>query len=87
MAAEPGGFAPVSLKYHLISPQSLAISIGVHDLTFNIAFRQRGGNQLRARPKTNAAPTVGRFDYSLPPDKDPPVGYICYRCGQKGAWG
>jgi len=26
----------------------------------------------------------GKFDYSLPPDKEPPVGYICYRCGQKG---
>lgn len=26
------------------------------------------------------------FDYSMPPDKEPPVGYICYRCGQKGHW-
>ncbi len=46
--------------------------------------RQRGGNQFRPRPKTGAAPSGGKFDYSLPPDKEPPVGYICYRCGQKG---
>lgn len=22
----------------------------------------------------------------MAPDKDPPLGYICYRCGQKGHW-
>ncbi|KLT42029.1 DWNN-domain-containing protein [Cutaneotrichosporon oleaginosum] len=28
----------------------------------------------------------GKFDYSVAPDKEPPLGYICYRCGQKGHW-
>ena len=27
---------------------------------------------------------AGKFDFSVAPDKEPPVGYICYRCGQKG---
>ncbi|GMK53944.1 hypothetical protein CspeluHIS016_0105300 [Cutaneotrichosporon spelunceum] len=28
----------------------------------------------------------GKFDFSVAPDKEPPLGYICYRCGQKGHW-
>lgn len=27
-----------------------------------------------------------KYDFSLGPEKEPPVGYICYRCGQKGHW-
>ncbi|WVQ83104.1 hypothetical protein IAT38_005242 [Cryptococcus sp. DSM 104549] len=27
-----------------------------------------------------------KFDYGVAPDKEPPLGYICYRCGQKGHW-
>ena len=54
------------------------------------ALRQpRAAAQHRQRQKPTGPPgggAPGKFDYSLPPDKDPPVGYICYRCGQKGHW-
>jgi protein MPE1 len=41
---------------------------------------------MRGRPKPPgpARPSAGKFDYSMPTDKEPPQGYICYRCGQKG---
>jgi protein MPE1 len=53
--------------------------------------QSRGGNGMRGRPRApgpagGAGPgRGGKFDYSMPTDKEPPVGYICYRCGQKGA--
>jgi protein MPE1 len=50
-------------------------------------FRQpRAAAQFRQRPKptTSAGGPSQKFDYSMPSDKEPPVGYICYRCGQKG---
>lgn len=37
-------------------------------------------------PGGSARGQGGQFDYSLPPDREPPHGYICYRCGQKGHW-
>lgn len=39
---------------------------------------------MRARNKAATAPK-SKFDFNVPTDKEPPQGYICYRCGQKGA--
>ena len=51
--------------------------------------RGSGGNRGRGRPPgvggpPRGGPGAGKFDYSMPTDKEPPTGYICYRCGQKG---
>jgi hypothetical protein len=52
--------------------------------------RGSGGNRGRGRPPGvggppgRGGPGAGKFDYSMPTDKEPPTGYICYRCGQKG---
>ncbi|ORY25626.1 DWNN domain-domain-containing protein [Naematelia encephala] len=50
----------------------------------------RAQQQRRAQTRPTGPPggggSGGKFDYSMPPDKEPPVGYICYRCGQKGHW-
>lgn len=37
-------------------------------------------------PPGRSGPGAGKFDYSMPTDKEPPTGYICYRCGQKGTY-
>lgn len=39
-------------------------------------------------PSGSSASTQQKFEYSMSgqTDKEPPVGYICYRCGQKGHW-
>jgi hypothetical protein len=55
----------------------------LHALTTGTHRQPRAAAQYRQR-RAAAAPTGNKFDYSLPPDKDVPSGYICYRCGQKG---
>ncbi|TYJ58850.1 hypothetical protein B9479_000282 [Cryptococcus floricola] len=43
--------------------------------------------QRTAKPSSSAiAGAATKYDFSIAPDKEPPVGYICYRCGQKGHW-
>lgn len=50
---------------------------------FNTASRGRGRGGFGG---AGGRPHPGGFDPSQAPDKEPPVGYICYRCGQKGHW-
>lgn len=38
----------------------------------------------RANKPSSSAVAGAKYDFDLPSDKEPPVGYICYRCGQKG---
>nr|ODO00886.1 protein MPE1 [Cryptococcus depauperatus CBS 7855] len=47
-------------------------------------YRPAAGRPRPAKPGAPAAP--GKYDFSIAPDKEPPVGYICYRCGKKGHW-
>lgn len=44
-------------------------------------FRSRGGAPHRGGPPRNFTPRDNPH-----PDRPPPIGYICYRCGQKGHW-
>lgn len=48
-------------------------------------FNTRPGADRRPF-KPPGAGGAQKFDHSIAPDKEPPVGYICYRCGQKGHW-
>lgn len=55
------------------------------------SFRPRGGGPGHAAPPANwsgQGPPPGmsssNWHYLQNPDKEPPPGYICFRCGQKG---
>ncbi|OCF37220.1 protein MPE1 [Kwoniella heveanensis BCC8398] len=49
-------------------------------------YRAPAARAARTTKPQGSAMAAAKYDFSLPPDKDPPVGYICYRCGQKGHW-
>lgn len=75
---------------------SLYVSLWPNDTKLtNSQSRGSGGNRGRGRPPGvggagggrgggAAGAGAGRFDYSMPTDKEPPTGYICYRCGHRG---
>jgi hypothetical protein len=45
----------------------------------------RGGSHAARGGRPGAPPPQQQQkNFSLPPDREPPVGYICYRCGNKG---
>jgi protein MPE1 len=77
--------------------EDMSLYVALLLLTTKLTYSQSrgsGGNRGRGRPPGvgagaggrggGAAGVGGRFDYSMPTDKEPPTGYICYRCGQKG---
>ncbi|KAJ3121668.1 hypothetical protein HK098_003492, partial [Nowakowskiella sp. JEL0407] len=55
----------------------------VYNSSYRGRGRGRGGAHNAERPHTNSLPED--FSYQIDePVKTPPVGYVCYRCGQKG---
>lgn len=48
--------------------------------------RFQDNNRRPFKPSGPGGGGANRFDFSIAPDKEPPVGYICYRCGQKGGF-
>ncbi|KAJ9125433.1 hypothetical protein QFC22_000394 [Naganishia vaughanmartiniae] len=46
----------------------------------------RGGAAGRGGASGRGGLSTANYNYLLDPEKPPPPGYICYRCGQKGHW-
>lgn len=44
----------------------------------------RGGAAGRGGASGRGGMSTANYNYLLDPEKPPPPGYICYRCGQKG---
>lgn len=65
-----------------------SIELFVIDLNFSSGYRAPGARAARANKPSGSAVAGAsqKYDFSLGPEKEPPVGYICYRCGQKGHW-
>lgn len=51
----------------------------VHATAYHTTFANKNSQTPVFKPGTKRPPTNV-------PDRDPPNGYICYRCGQKGHW-
>jgi len=48
-------------------------------------YRERGGAPRRGGPP-RPAPSTHQAPLGAAPDRPPPIGYICFRCGTKGHW-
>lgn len=55
-------------------------------LDMSTQARYNPGNRRPIKPAGPAGSGPPKFDFSVAPDKEPPVGYLCYKCGQKGHW-
>lgn len=49
-------------------------------------YRERGGAPRRGGPPRPAVSSHASAAAGIPPDRPPPIGYICFRCGTKGHW-
>ncbi|UZJ53830.1 hypothetical protein CBS101457_003150 [Exobasidium rhododendri] len=49
-------------------------------------FRERGGAPRRGGPPRPLPSTHQQTPQGAMPDRPPPIGYICFRCGTKGHW-
>jgi protein MPE1 len=52
----------------------------------NATYRERGGAPRRGGPPRPPPTNTHQAAYAPTPDRPPPTGYICFRCGTKGHW-
>jgi protein MPE1 len=52
----------------------------------NATYRERGGAPRRGGPPRPPPSQTHQAAYAATPDRPPPIGYICFRCGTKGHW-
>lgn len=64
------------------------LALTSHFFSFFSGYRAPAARAARANKPSGSAVAGAsqKYDFSLGPEKEPPVGYICYRCGQKGHW-
>lgn len=70
----------------MLQQQADFMESNLDDISAQPRFQGASRGRGTGRGGFSGRPGANTFNASMAPDGEPPVGYICYRCGQKGHW-